>query len=401
MSLKSLLFMLPLGFASGLPVALTGATLQAWLTVDGVDMTVIGLFSLAALPYTLKFLWSPLLDTFSLYGLGRRKGWILLSQTGVVLFLLLTACLSPSRHLWFMLIAAIFVACLSATQDMAIDAHRTEILREDERGLGASLTITGYRLAMLVSGGLALIMGEHIGWPWMYAVMAGIMAGCAVITFFAPEPVPVPARSGGLLSAIAGPVRELMSRRYAVWLLGLILLYKLGDAFAGAMTTPFLIRAMGFTPTEVGLVNKTIGLISAVIGGITGGAIMLRLDTYRALFWFGLLQAVSNLGFCAMAILGRNMYLFIGSVFLENFTGGMGTAAFVTLVMSLCHKEWTATQYALLSGIAAMGRVLVGAPSGWLVTQVGWPWFFFITFLVAVPGLAILVFLKKTTRYFC
>lgn len=392
--------MLPLGFASGLPLALTGATLQAWLAVDGVDMTAIGLFSLTALPYTIKFLWSPALDSFSLYGLGRRKGWMLLSQAGMVLSLVLIACLSPSRHLWLMLMVALFVACLSATQDMAIDAHRTEILREEERGLGASLTITGYRLAMLVSGGLALIMGERMGWSWTYAVMAGIMACCTIVTFFAPEPLPVSTSSKTLLHAIKAPVKEFISRRYAIWLLLLIFLYKLGDAVAGAMTIPFLIRGVGFSPTEVGLVNKTIGLISAILGGITGGAIMLRLDTYKALFWFGLFQAVSNLGFCAMAILGQNMYLFVCSVFLENFTGGMGTAAFVSLVMSLCHKEWTATQYALLSGVAAMGRVVISAPSGWLVTQMGWPWFFFITFLVAIPGLLILVFLKSTTGYF-
>lgn len=392
--------MLPLGFASGLPLALTGATLQAWLAVDGVDMTAIGLFSLAALPYTIKFLWSPLLDMSFFHGIGRRKGWILMTQACVILFLLLIAFLSPSRHLWLMLMAAFVIACFSATQDMAIDAHRTEILQEEERGLGASLTIAGYRLAMLVSGGLALIMGERMGWSWTYAVMAGIMACCAIVTFFAPEPLPASTSSKTLLNAIKAPVKEFMSRRYAIWLLLLIFLYKLGDAVAGAMTIPFLIRGVGFSPTEVGLVNKTIGLISAILGGLTGGAIMLRLDTYKALFWFGLFQAVSNLGFCAMAILGQNLSLFVASVFLENFTGGMGTAAFVSLVMSLCHKEWTATQYALLSGVAAMGRVLIGAHSGWFVTQVGWPWFFFITFLVAIPGLAILFFLKRTTGYF-
>lgn len=392
--------MLPLGFASGLPIALTGTTLQAWLTVDGVATTTIGLFSFVSLPYTIKFLWSPLLDILSFKKIGRRKGWILLSQLSIILFLMLISVLSPSRHLWVMLITSFFIACFSATQDMAIDAHRTEILREEEKGLGASLTITGYRLAMLVSGGVALILGEYMGWSWTYVVMAGIMVCCLVVTFFAPEPMPVPVSSKKLSDAIEAPVKEFMSRRYAVWLLLLVFLYKLGDAIAGVMTIPFLIRGVGFTSTEVGLVNKTIGLISAILGGITGGAIMLRLDIYKALFWFGLLQAVSNLFFCAMAILGQNISLFIASIFLENFTGGMGTAAFVALVMSLCHKEWTATQYALLSGIAAIGRVVVGPPSGWLVTQVGWAWFFFITFLLAMPGLAILVFLKKTVRYF-
>ncbi|MEZ0328814.1 MAG: MFS transporter [Dissulfuribacterales bacterium] len=391
--------MLPLGFASGLPIALTGATLQAWLTVDGVGMTTVGLVSVVALPYTIKFLWSPILDTYSL-AVGRRKGWILLTQAGVIISLLLISFLSPTKHLWVMIVVAFVVACFSATQDMAIDAHRTEILKEEERGLGASLTITGYRLAMLVSGGLALIMGEHIGWSWTYALMAAIMVCCTIITFFAPEPVAPSTPSKKLKYAIKEPIKEFLSRSNAIWLILLVFLYKFGDSFAGALTTPFLIRGMGFTPTEVGLVNKTIGLISAVLGGITGGAIMLRLNTYKALLRFGFLQAVSNLGFCAMAVLGQNMYLFVGSVFLENFTSGMGTAAFVALIMSLCDREWTATQYALLSGVAAIGRILVGAPAGWLVNQVGWAWFFFLTFLSAMPGLLLLFFLRRTTHIF-
>jgi len=394
--------MLPLGFASGLPVALTGATLQAWLTVDGVDMTVIGLFSLAALPYTLKFLWSPLLDLYSLCKLGRRKGWILFSQMGIVASLLALATLSPTRHLWSILLFTFLITCLSATQDMAIDAHRTELLALEERGLGASLTITGYRLAMLVSGGLALILGDHLGWPWTYAIMAAIMAVSAVITLFAPDthPTPIHSKNKGLMMAIQGPIKEFFLRRYALWLLWLILLYKLGDALAGAMTTPFLIRGLGFSPTEVGLVNKTIGLISAILGGISGGAIMLRLNTYRALLVFGLFQAVSNLGFWAMALLGQNMYLFVASVFIENLAGGMGTAAFVSLLMSLCHRQWTATQYALLSGLAAMSRVVVSTPSGWIAEQMGWPCFFFMTFLAGLPGLVILYLLQKRSRFF-
>lgn len=386
--------MLPFGFSSGLPIALIGPTLQAWLTVDGLDITTIGLVSLISLPYTIKFLWSPLLDIYS-FNIGRRKGWVLLGQAGIIIFLLLITFLSPARHLCFMMAVAFGIACFSATQDMAIDAHRTEILKEEERGLGASLTITGYRLAMLVSGGLALMMGEHMGWPWTYGVMAIIMLCCTVIIFFAPEPVPSTTPSKNLRYAIEEPIKEFFSRRNAFWLLLLIFLYKLGDAFAGALLTPFLIRGMGFSPTAVGLINKTVGLVSAILGGITGGAIMLRLDIYRALLGFGFLQAVSNLGFCALAILGQNMYFFVGSVFLENFTGGMGTAAFVALLMSLCDREWTATQYAILSGLASMSRVLVGAPAGWLVEQVGWMWFFFITFMTAIPGLLILFFLRR------
>jgi PAT family beta-lactamase induction signal transducer AmpG len=387
--------MLPLGFASGLPLALTAGTLQAWLTVDGVDLRTIGFFSLIGLPYTVKFLWSPLMDRFSLPWLGRRRGWILAWQLGLAAGLAALGLTGSGQAPWLLAGLAVVVAFASASQDIAFDAYRTDVLRPDERGFGAGLSVTGYRLALLVSGAGALILSERLGWPGTYALMAVLMFVAAAATLLSPEPSLRVAAPRTITDAVWGPLQEFFARAPAVGFLFLIVLYKLGDAFAASLSTAFLIRGVGFSVSEVGLVNKGMGLIATILGALAGGALMVRLGLFRSLLLFGILQALSNLAFMVLAWMGKNYAMMVGAVASENLAGGMGTAAFVALLMSLCDHRYTATQYALLSALAALGRVFVGPPAGYLVDAVGWGRFFFLTFLAALPGLWLLWRLRE------
>lgn len=386
--------MLPLGFASGLPLALTSGTLQAWLTVDGVDLHTMGLFTLAGIPYTLKFLWSPVMDRFVPPWLGRRRGWMAASQIALIGGIAAMAATGAGKAHMMLGVLAFAVAFASASQDIVFDAYRTDVLRPNERGPGAGVSVTGYRLAMLVSGAAALILSESIGWQATYLFMAGLMLVGVWTTLFSPEPMDPVAVPRSLHEAIWGPIREFFSRAPAVGLLLLIILYKLGDAFAGSLTTAFLIRGMGFSPGEVGVVNKAMGLGATILGALAGGALMVRLGLFRSLLVFGLLQAFSNLSFMVLAWTGKSYPVMVSAVAIENLAGGMGTAAFVALTMSLCDHRYTATQFALLSALAALGRVFVGPPSGYLVEAVGWGPFFFLTFLAALPGLWLLWFLR-------
>ena len=382
--------MLPLGFASGLPLALTAGTLQAWLTVAGLDLRTIGIITLVGLPYTLKFLWSPLMDRFVPPWLGRRRGWMIATQLGLIAGIAAMAVTGPADAIWALSVLALAVAFLSASQDIAFDAYRADVLLAPERGIGAGISVTGYRIAMLISGAVALILSDHIGWQSTYLLMAGLMLIGVATSLLSPEPSSAITPPRTLSEAVWGPIREFFSRSPAVGLLLLIVLYKVGDAFAGTLTTAFLIRGVGFSPTEVGVVNKGMGLLATLFGALTGGALMARMGLFRALLVFGLLQAVSNLSFMVLAWTGKSYLVMVSAVAFENLSGGMGTAAFVALLMSLCDHRYTATQFALLSALGALGRVFVGPPSGYLVESVGWVVFFFITFLAALPGLGLL-----------
>lgn len=382
--------MLPLGFASGLPLALTAGTLQAWLTVAGLDLRTIGIVTLVGLPYTLKFLWSPLMDRFVPPWLGRRRGWMVATQLGLIAGIAAMAVTGPADAIWSLSVLAIAVAFLSASQDIAFDAYRADVLLARERGIGAGISVTGYRIAMLISGAVALILSDHIGWQSTYLLMASLMLIGVATTLLSPEPSSAITPPRTLSEAVWGPIREFFSRSPAVGLLLLIVLYKVGDAFAGTLTTAFLIRGVGFSPTEVGVINKGMGLLATLFGALTGGALMARMGLFRALLLFGLLQAVSNLSFMVLAWTGKSYLVMVSAVAFENLSGGMGTAAFVALLMSLCDHRYTATQFALLSALGALGRVFVGPPSGYLVETVGWVVFFFITFLAALPGLGLL-----------
>ncbi|MEW6764208.1 MAG: MFS transporter [Pseudomonadota bacterium] len=383
---RRLLLMLPLGFASGLPLPLSSSTVQAWLTVEGIAILTIGLFALTGLPYTLKFLWAPLVDRFVPLPAGRRRVWLLLTQTLLALVLAGLAQLDPHNHLLLIAGFALMIAFLSATQDIAFDALRTDILQPKERGLGAALSVTGYRMAMLMGGALALILGEHWGWSNTFLLMAALMASSLAVTLITPEPDGTHAPRT-LAEAVVGPLRAFFSRPEAWGLIGLVVLYKLGDAFAGSLTTAFLIRGAGFTPTDVGLVNKGFGLAATLIGAIAGGLWLMRLGLFRALMLFGILQAITNLGFLALALTGHNYLLMVLTVGLENLAGGMGTAAFVALLMGLCEVRYSATQFALLSALASLGRVFLGPVAGGAVALFDWPLFFVLTFLAALPGL--------------
>jgi Arabinose efflux permease len=387
--------MLFLGFSSGLPLVLTAGTLQAWLTVEGVDTRTIGLFTLVGLPYTLKFLWSPLMDCFVPPFLGRRRGWMLATQLALMMSLAAMATVSPLHDLWMLAGLALTVAFLSASQDIAFDAYRADVLKPRERGLGAAVSVTGYRMAMLVSGALALVLSDYIGWRITYLSMAALMTVGMLATLTGPEPRWAAGSPATLCEAVFGPLVEFLAREGAISLLLLIILYKMGDAFAGTLTTNFLIGSLGFSASEVGIITKGLGLAALLLGALAGGLLMAHLGLYTSLLLFGLLQAVSNLSFMALAWAGKSYALMAAAVAFENVSAGLGTSAFVAFLMALCHHRYTATQFALLSALAVLGRVYLGPSAGFLVEAVGWMNFFFVTFLAALPGLALLWFLRK------
>jgi PAT family beta-lactamase induction signal transducer AmpG len=391
---RSIAVLIFLGFSSGIPLALTGGTLQAWMTVSGVDIRTIGIFALVGIPYLIKFLWSPLMDRYVPPFLGRRRGWIVITQIALLIGISTMAFSSPEKALLLLAVLALIVAFTSASQDIVLDAYRTDVLKEQERGVGAAVFVMGYRIAMLVSGALALILSDYIGWRNTYLLMAGIMVVGMMSALLGPEPEEsiVPPRS--LHEAVWEPLKDYFSRRAAILLLLLIILYKLGDAYAGTLTTAFLIRGLGFSAGEVGKIAKTVGFISVVVGAMFGGTLMVKLRLFRALLIFGILQAVSNLSFMVLAWVGKSYEMLIFAIGFENLSGGMGTAAFVSLLMALCNHRYTATQYALLSSLAALGRIFIAPTSGYLVESIGWPSFFFITFLTALPGLWLLWWLR-------
>ncbi|MCG2720967.1 MAG: MFS transporter [Thermodesulfovibrionales bacterium] len=384
-----------LGFSSGLPLALTGATLQAWMTVAGVDLKTIGIFALVGLPYTLKFLWSPFMDRFVPPFLGRRRGWILITQLALVAGIAAMAFSSPQQAPFFVALLALAVAFSSASQDIVVDAYRTDVLQEKERGFGAAVFVMGYRIALLISGALAFVLADQIGWRITYLTMAGVMGLAILATLFGPEPGQKATPPASMREAVWGPLKNYFQRNSSVALLILIILYKLGDAYAGALTTAFLIRGVGFSVSEVGAINKGLGFASLIFGALFGGVLMVRLRLYRSLLVFGILQAISNLSFMVLAWTGKSYGVLIFAVAFENVSGGMGTAAFVALLMAMCDHRFTATQYALLSSLAALGRIFISPTSGYLVDSVGWVLFFFITFLTALPGLGLLWYLRN------
>jgi PAT family beta-lactamase induction signal transducer AmpG len=383
---RRLAVMLPLGFVSGLPLALTAGTLQAWLTVEGVDLKTIGVFTLVGLPYTLKFLWAPLMDRVVPPWLGRRRGWMVLTQSCVAAGLALMAATGPRDHSETLAVLALLVAFFSASLDIVFDAYRTETLHPHERGLGAAVWVNGYRMALLVAGAGALMLADVVGWQATYLVMAAVMAAGLAAIVVSPEPIRLADHPRSLAEAVGAPVREFFSRPHAVGFLAVVVLYKLGDAFASSLQTAFLIGGVGFSSVEVGTV-KGVGIFATLVGALLGGAMMTRMSLVSSLLIFGLLQAVSNLGFAIVALTGKSAAVLTAAVVVENVTGGMGTAAFVALVMSLCDPRYTATQFALLSSLEALGRVFAGRPSAGIVETVGWAEFFVLTFAVALPGL--------------
>lgn len=388
--------LLLLGFASGLPLALTAGTLQAWLAAENVDIVAIGWFALVGQPYTYKFLWAPLMDRYVPPFLGRRRGWLLVTQVLLAAAIAFMGTLTPADSAWLLGGTALTVAFLSASQDIVFDALRADWLERDERGAGAAVSVLGYRIAMLISGAGALILADQwLGWQATYWLMAALMGVGMVATWFVVEPEPKGGAPKTLDEAVVQPFAEFFTRDGAVAILLLVVLYKLGDAFAGNLTTTFLLRGPGFSLTEVGAINKGFGLAATIFGALAGGALMAKMRLYRALLVFGALQALTNLGFMLLAASGKSYALMVTVIGLENLCGGMGTTAYVALLMALCDRRFSATQYALLSALSAVGRVYVGPVAGYLVAGFGWTQFFFFTFLIALPGLAVLVWMRE------
>jgi PAT family beta-lactamase induction signal transducer AmpG len=392
--------LLILGFASGLPLALTSGTLQAWMTVENIDLKTIGFFSLVGQAYVFKFLWSPMMDRYTPPFLGRRRGWLLTTQILLLFSIAAMGFLEPTSQLRWMAALAVVIAFCSASQDIVFDAWKTDVLSPEERGTGAAISVLGYRLAMLVSGGLALWLADQwLGWQAMYWLMAALMIPCIIATLFAPEPSDIIPAPKTLEQAVAEPLRDFFGRNNAWLILLLIVLYKLGDAFAMSLTTTFLIRGVGFDAGEVGVVNKTLGLFATILGALYGGVLMQRLSLFRALLIFGILQGASNAGYWLLSITDKSMLTMGTAVFFENLCGGMGTAAFVALLMTLCNKSFSATQFALLSALSAVGRVYVGPIAGWFVEAHGWPTFYLFSVFAAIPGILLLMLCRQTLEY--
>jgi len=383
-----------MGFYSGLPLLLTGSVLQAWMKDSGVDLTTIGLFALVGTPYTLKFLWAPLFDRYRLFGRSRRRGWLVLVQVLLATALAGLGSISPAAGSLELAAVALLVAFLSASQDTLIDAYRRESLADGEQGLGAAYYVNGYRLGMLLASGGGLILADRTGFAAVYGAAAALLLSGVLVTLRMPEPVAAAVGPASLREAVVLPFREFFRRPDCWWILGFILLYKMGDSIAGQMTTPFYLE-VGFSKTEIGAVVKLFGFWATFVGGLIGGALILRLGLYASLWQFGVLQAVSTAAFALLLQTGPQLAALTAVISLENLSAGMGTAAFVGFMASQTDRRFTATQYALLSGLMGVPRVLIAAPSGWLAQHVGWEFFFYGSAVAALPGLLVLTRFRR------
>jgi MFS transporter, PAT family, beta-lactamase induction signal transducer AmpG len=380
-----------LGFSSGLPFFLTNRTLQAWMTVEGVDLTTIGLFSLVTLPYSLKFLWAPLIDRYVPPFLGRRRGWLVVTQIGLLLTIGAMGLQDPSRTLQLLAFNAVLIAFFSASQDVVFDAYRIDVLDEREMGAGAALGVLGYRIALIVTGSLAFILADRMPWPVVYLMMAGLMLVGVIAAVRAPDPVDeTPPRS--IAEAVVNPFVDFFQRTGLGWgvlILLFIIFYQLPDRFAQNMATPFLLQ-IGFSQTEIGAIQGGIGIGATIVGVLAGGAVVAKLGLNRSVWIVAALQILSNLAYYWIAITGANELILVVAIIVENVAGGMVTAVFVALLMSLCSKRFSATQYALLSSLMAAARDVIVAPAGRVAEMTGWPVFFLLTLVVGIPALALL-----------
>ena len=388
------------GFSSGLPLYLLLNLLPAWLRTEGISLKAIGLFALIQFPYTWKFLWSPLLDRYALPWLGRRRGWMAVTQIGLLLVIAALGLFSPQADLSTISVLAALLAFVSATQDIVLDAYRRELLPDHELGLGNSVHVNAYRIAGLVPGSLSLILADHLPWGEVFAITSLFMLPGLAMTLMVSEKVSHGGTPKTLREAVVEPFREFVGRagwREAALVLAFIFFYKLGDSLCTALATPFYLD-MGFAKSEIGLVAKHAGLWPAVIGGLLGGLWMVRLGINRALWLFGIVQLVSIFGFAWLASLGPNqavgpaqlaqLALVIG---FEALGVGLGTAAFVAFIARATNPLYTATQYALFSSLAAVPRTLINSGAGYLVEQMGWFAFFLVCVTLAVPGMLLLI----------
>ena len=388
-----MLVIMALGAASGFPNQITESTLQAWLKDGGTSNTQIGLLSYVAIPYLLKFLWAPLLDRFPLPLLGRRRGWMLAIQFAISASVALLAVQNPAGSLSAVAVTALVIVFFSASQDIVIDAYRTDVAQPNERGLAAAANNLGYRASAWLAFSAALVVADAVGWRPALFLLAGVMLLFTIATWRAPEPEysePPPASLG---QSVKESLRELMGSPGAWGLIAVIVTFKIGGAMALKLFTPFLMD-VGFTKTEIGLVAKAVLTTSAIVGGVLGGVWMVRLGLLRSMLLFGVLQTVTILAFYLLAMTGRSFPLMITATAVENLTAAMGNIAEVALIMAMCSARYSAFQYALLSVLAMSPRYLLGGPAGWLADHGGWPTYYVVTFAVSIPGV-LLVWLMR------
>ena len=385
-----MLVALIMGFACGLPLLLTITVLQVWMKEEGVDLTVIGLMALVGLPYTCKFIWAPFLDRFIPPFLGRRRGWLLLAQMALIFSIAGLGFTEPGNNPWLVAFAALLVTFFSASQDIVVDAYRREDLPDKELGLGSSLYVNGYRIGMLLASGGGLIMADQMPFSSVYLIMAACMLPGIITTLLTPEPEIAAGTPKTIKAAVLNPLIEYFSRPGALWILAFILFYKIGDTMASAMTMPFYLD-IGFSKTQIGAIVKLFGFWATIAGSLIGGILMLRLKINRSLWVFGFLQAISTAGFAVLARIGDSVPALSAVIAFENFSSGMGTAAYVAFMASITNKRFTATQYALLSSLMGVPRVLASAPTGFFAKHLGWESFFIFCTLIAIPGMLLLL----------
>jgi len=389
---KRMLICIFTGFSSGLPLYILISLLPAWLRSEGVNLKAIGLFALINLPFTWKFLWAPFFDRF-IPPLGRRRGWLLISQVLLLLSIPVFGAFNPKFDIWTIAYLASLVAFFSASQDIVLDAYRRELLLDDELGLGNAIHVNAYKIAGLVPGSLSLILADHLPWSSVFLITALFMLPGIAMTIFVKEPALNSGAPKTLRAAVTEPFQEFIGRRgwqSALLILAFIFFYKLGDSMATALATPFYLD-MGFSKTEIGLIAKNAGLWPSVIGGILGGVWMLKLGINRALWLFGAVQMLAILGFVLLAAVGHNPLVLGLVIGVEALGVGLGTAAFVSYIAHTTHPLYTATQFALFTSLAAVPRTFANAATGYLVEDLGWKNFFIFCFFAAIPGMLLLI----------
>ena len=396
-----LLAILGMGFASGLPLALTGATLALWLADAQVSLKEIGLFALVAVSYNFKFLWAPLVDRLAILGLtaalGRRRSWALLFQAGVAVSLIGLSQTDPATAPVWTALMAVLVAFFSASQDIVVDAYRVELLLAEEQGAGAAATQFGYRLGMIASGAGALYAAEAWGWSVAYLVMAGLMVIGMATVLATPEPVVERRPRGGFAQTVLAPFRDFARHPGWVGILIFVLLYKMADAVAGHYAGP-LYLSLGFSKIEIANISKVFGVIATIVGVALGGSLVYRFGTFKTLLIGALLQMASNAMYVVQALAGHDLSVLTATIAVENIAGGIGSAAFVAYLSALCSRAYTATQYALLSALAAFARNFFVSAGGAVAEWLGWFWFFVGSVGLPLPGLVLLAWLMVRAR---
>ena len=377
-----------LGLASGLPFYLTSRVLQAWMRVENVDLATIGLFSLVALPYSLKFFWAPIMDRYVPPFLGRRRGWMIVTQIALLIVIAAMSLQDPSRSIQLLAINAILIAFFSASQDIVADAYKVDVLSEREFGAGAAIFVLGYRVALLATGALAFVLADRMTWPTVYLLLSLLMLVGIVAVLIAPEPKLQQPPPQTFLQAVFLPFGEFFGRGGLIrglLVLAFIVLYKLPDAFGNAMAVPFLLD-LQFTQADIGAIQGGLGILATILGTVVGGSIVFRVGINRSLWLFAALQALSNLGYYALALIGKQYAMLVTAMLVENFCTGLVAAGFAAFLISLCSTRFSATQYALLSSLLGVSRDLLTAPAGVIADWTGWPTYFLLTLLIAVPG---------------